>query len=365
MTWQCKDCGIQNSDQMDKCSQCKAHWSQVWHRSKHRNGSRNRPRSNPKKLPKDQRPAKEERKKEKDKEPTDATWAVFPTNVPWIASTPQRRIAHLRGDEPMEENNGLPPPPVLPAPPPPAAEGTPGQEATPPSQLNSEELQVLQHLKAIQKLGALPEVMKEQLQQLELKQSQASVHKSLTHGHINRLNKARHQVQMLTKRIAKVDEEWRQFMSDVTHKVVLHSQHYQTYRGDLLESLNGKIRELESVKQEVSMASQTLVDQLPHTEELAEEIDQPADLQQFQQMMETMHSQAAPTVELLDDDADEVEMEEETPHSANGKPIGRSHLAPVPFRTAGSPTKVANNTLKAKSDKSKEKTKHTQYREDR
>lgn len=378
MTWQCKDCSTQNPNGSDKCKTCQKHWKQVWHQGKVRQGSRPRP-SRPRS--KDRR-EKENADRRVTKTPLpqeDEPWQVFPAKVPWIATTPQSRIAPVAQtatQDEMEEDKPLPPQPILPVPPAP-----PTPTPAPSEVMTEAELELLKHLKGLQGLQELPETLAQQLQQLEAKQHSTLAQKSLSHGLLNKLHRARGQVQSLTKKIASVDEEWRQFLVSVKNKVHLHAQHYQQHRGDLVETLNAKLQELELLKNEVTTASQTLVEQTSTTETQIEDTDLQAQFLQFQQMTEAM-GRIVTTPELVDIDLDEEEnqdMEEEAEETeddehkkTNGPKPTKTHLTPAPFRTPGSPGKVAQMTLKGKAQggkqakevpKSKERS-ATEYRAD-
>eukprot|EP00438_Fugacium_kawagutii_P016421 Skav206441 [mRNA] locus=scaffold295:139568:141912:- [translate_table: standard] len=370
MTWQCGPCNIQNPDTSDICKGCRKHWSSIWHR-RSRKASRQRPASHNR--PKKDKDGTQDTKKSKEvpADPEEGSWDVFPHRVPWIPTTPSTRTRSIRDQESGEAEHPLPPPPVLPTPPMAAAPS----EVTP-QPLTPEEQQLVTHYRALQKLGVLPDEPARHLTQLDAKAQAQATTKSLSHGHLNRLNRVQHQCQSLTKKIHSVDQEWRQFLSSVHSKVMLHAQHFQHHRGDLLESLNAKLQELERIKKEVQDASQTLLSQPSSLETNLEDGTNSEAMAQFEQLAANLASfQAAPPFLVEDDEEDEeAEMQPASDQEASEPPAAKTHLAPAPFRSPGSPGKVAQNHLKAKSShngKSKETAKDkerlksaTEYRTD-
>eukprot|EP00438_Fugacium_kawagutii_P034774 Skav236238 [mRNA] locus=scaffold829:205672:206968:+ [translate_table: standard] len=342
MTWQCSKCGVTNQHNSDHCHKCQEHWSRVWQRGRRRQGSQSRPPSKPRhrgpKQPRD--------KAEKDKEGnqgSDKAWGVFPQKAPWIPSTPQSRLPETKEMESMDADNKLPipPPPVLPAPPAASSSAPVITEA---------ELKLLSHLRGLQEVNMLPDSLKEQKEILEQKQAEVSASKTLTHGHINKLHKARNQMQNALKRIHNVDAEWAAFMTTVTENVKYHASCYQQHRQELVQQLQTKIQELSTIKEEVSVASLSLVEAIPATETPSMEIDTNEEINKLQAMAEAFST----SVDLVDMSEEELEPVEDDVNS--GKEKIKREMAPKPFaRMAGSPSKVAVNHLKPKEDKEKEK----------
>eukprot|EP00438_Fugacium_kawagutii_P003585 Skav221593 [mRNA] locus=scaffold1698:289440:290564:+ [translate_table: standard] len=365
MTWQCGKCQLPNADTAEHCRSCKLHWSQIWHQSRRkRHGSQSRPRKEKEKGEKRDKkvPASSSKGGTKDKENKEQEpWHIFPSRVPWVATTPQSRVHAVKEQELVAEDRQLPPNPVLPAPP------LPKPEAAPPTgHLSEDELETLKHFRALKDLGSLPEVLNAQMMELEQRQQQTATLKTLNHGHLNKLHRVRNQVQALVRRIGVVDEEWKSFIHEVTNKVHLHAQQFQAHRGDLLESLNTKLKELEAVKREVTTASQQLMGQVPTVDPQIEDVQLQEQLEQFHQLTSTLGMVPTPLVEVSEEEVDmeeDEELEPDTPREE--KPAKtRSHLAPAPFRTAGSPGKVAQHNLKGK-DKSKEKEKDKEKTKER
>lgn len=345
MTWHCKECQIPNQDKADKCKKCSQHWSKCWLQGRVRRNSRQRPSSQPKQ-PKERKDKKTDSDSLQEK--GEESWHLFPSKVPWIATSPQTRVTSLREVEHQEEERPLPPAPTLPAPP-------TGQVPPPDTEpLSEAEQKLIVHLKALQELQELPEPMAMQLAQLEARQLAANTQKALSHGHLNRLHRVRNQTQSLTRKIAALDQEWKQFLIDVQHKVHLHSQHYQRHRGDLLENLNLKIQELETVKREVSTASQALLGQTQEPEAVLEDHEIQMQLQNFQELTATLNSSLEAANSAVHLVSEGEEMEDVTPEDQEEKPA-RSHLAPAPFRSPGSPGRVSTHVLKQ--DRTKEKAK--------
>lgn len=332
----------------------------VWRQSQRRYASKprpNRPRS------------REHKEKEKQKQATseapDASepWNVFPSQMPWVASTPHTRVTQTNAVENQEDK--LPPQPILPAP--------PVQPVEKPTQdnLSAEELEMLKHLKGLSALQALPAPLAQQLEQLEERQQQLLTQRALSHGLLNKVQRARSQVQTLHKRISVVDQEWRQFLASVVNKVQLHAEHYQVHRGDLVESLNSKLKDLANLKKDVATASQSLVEMAAEDIQI-EDTDLQQQLSSFHQMT-AMMQQAASAIDLIDDDQsgdmeDEPVHEEGTPEllaESSPRRATRSQITPAPFRTAGSPGKVAQVALKAKRTGKETKARAaTEYRTD-
>eukprot|EP00438_Fugacium_kawagutii_P003463 Skav217394 [mRNA] locus=scaffold532:473685:474857:- [translate_table: standard] len=376
MTWQCKECQQQNADTQDYCQDCKQHWSKVWHQSRGRRNSRHRQQSQPrsKKEKKEAKPSKEPSESSAPKE--DNSWHIFPTKVPWVCSTPQSRMAPVREvvkTQETEDARPLPPPPVLPPPPSAALSTTPpGSEA---AQLTEEEQQMLAHLKGLHRLGALPDTLIQQMTLLEHRQNAVMSQRALNHGHLNRLHKARNQVNALTKKISSLDEEWKLFMKEVSEKIQLHATQYQSHRGDLLEGLNQKLTDLEQIKKEVSAASNQLVVQTPVMEPQMNDVDLQQELHKFHLLASSLGA-PTPILEISGDEMESDDLGEMDVQDAEGdqdqaerqpglpeqeddepKPPGKSSAALRPFRQPGSPSKVAVHTLKGKAEPDKTKSK--------
>eukprot|EP00438_Fugacium_kawagutii_P028740 Skav229640 [mRNA] locus=scaffold649:303487:305484:+ [translate_table: standard] len=335
MTWHCGYCNIPNSQSSETCSKCGYHWTAVWKQGKKRDGSK--PRTRSQQRPPKTKPSEKTKNKEKGKQgqQEEQEWAMFPSSVPWLQSSPQARLPvpkeNVEAQE-AEASQPIPPQPVLPAPPNPSE-----SKMTP---LSDEEMKMLTHLRGIDELGSLPEMLKPQLQMLELRNQAQLPNRGLTHGHVNRLHKTRNQVQSIVKKINDLDMEWSEFMKDTKARFQIHVEHYHQHRQELKESLRKKLQDLEMVKAEVTTASKSLTSQ-PATLEMPSESPPLEEAMQFQQMMATSQPQ-----DLIQEIPSDAEEEDELMDSMDGQPKTRTSLAPRPFRVAGSPQKVATNHLK-------------------
>eukprot|EP00438_Fugacium_kawagutii_P028839 Skav229823 [mRNA] locus=scaffold2672:85924:87229:- [translate_table: standard] len=349
MTWACKDCPVQNPDTSETCKGCQRHWSKVWHRGKSRRPSR------PRQQPPKHRKEKEDTQNQKPEVPatkhvTQGPWQLFADKMPWVPSTPQTRVTSIR-DKEEEDDKPLPPPPVLPAPPIAATGSSPLGQVEP---LTEEEGLMLKHLKGLQGLNALPDLLAQQLHQLEVRQQATMEIKSLNHGHLNRLHRARNQVTSLTKRISGLDMEWKQFIATAMERMQWHSTHYHNHRSDLMESLNRKLLELEQVKKEVQEASQSLMGQIVGVDDAIEHPPAQEDLTKFHDLAHMLHQASDASIQLLDNDMEE-ELKPASPVSDKENPPKKHVIAPAPFRSPGSPGKVATSHLKPNKDRPKEK----------
>ena len=330
MTWYCRNCQQNNPEKVDRCRSCAKHWSEVWTKP-----AKRRSRS---KSARGATSYKGANNKGQQEEQVD--WSLFPEKVPWIPTTPSTRI--VRKPEMMDGH---------------------GAEAQHPSQstlvtpleaaLTSEEERKLEHLKGLQEMGMeLTRQMQSQLEQLTAKQQANQATKSLTHGHLNRLNKLKSQVTAAGKKIQDLDAEWKAFMEKTVQKVRQRAMMFQQCRGDLLENYNAKIQELRQIKQEVSLASQSLLEnqwaaptiqEAPMIAEQLAELDQVIDVETF-----TGH------VDLTGDMEEDEISENDLPTQPRVK---GSPKVPKSFRASQSPTKVATQHLKPKNKDGREKEK--------
>jgi hypothetical protein len=127
--------------------------------------------------------------------------------------------------------------------------------------LTQEEIKLLEHLRGLQEMGVdLAESMTAQLEKLQLKESQTTAAKALSHGHLNRLHKLRTQVNTAGK-IQDLDAEWEKFVQSIMEKMQSHAVMYQKHRSDLLEAYNARMAELQLIKKQVGQASHNLLAQ--------------------------------------------------------------------------------------------------------
>eukprot|EP00438_Fugacium_kawagutii_P012497 Skav200179 [mRNA] locus=scaffold1159:325378:326424:- [translate_table: standard] len=333
MTWFCQSCQKPNAHQSETCHTCGKHWTQVWQGRK-----KSRSQNRPKKDKKQTKDAKDKKSKEQEVG-ADEDWTLFSAKVPWIASTPHSRLQQPTEGQPTELP--LPPAPVLPVPP-----------SAPPSQqaLSAEDMKLMNHLQGLRDLGVLPMELSQRLELLEQKHQESLNTKALSHAQLNKLHKVRNQTSQLAGRIRSVDEEWRKFLAMSMARLTQHSQMFQAHRQDLLSQYNQKVQELAAIKEEVSLASQSLIGQVPVVEPPAEPVNTARDLQQFQELAQSLHPEEALVVGSdEEEELQDADMEEAKATSASSKPT----LAPRPFRTvtATSPTKVQQNQLKQSTKK--------------
>ena len=187
--------------------------------------------------------------------------AGFPAKVPWITSTPGRMVSTktevagdaMRGNHRYHLNRFCL-----------HLQRSPSDME---ESLSSEEIKILEHLRGLQSMGMeLSESMEQQLQLLATKENKMNSTKVLSHGHLNKYKKLKGQVATSAKRIKELDTEWNAFVSRTMAKIKEHGLMYQRCRSDMLEQYNQKLAELHSIKEEVSVASRSLIGQ-PDMEE--------------------------------------------------------------------------------------------------
>ena len=242
MTWHCFTCKVNNTPKMTHCRVCQAHWSAVWAAPR---------RSRSKSARKKGQSTQDYKATEKVSQEADS-WAVFPDKLPWISSTPASRANNRKAEieVSMEKPLGLPPAPILP----------PAPSVEEPMGLTAEEEKLLQHLRGIQAMEMdLTESMASKLEELAMREAKVQSSKTLTHGHLNKLNKLKSQMAAAAKKIKDLDGEWMAFVNTTLTKIRQHGEMFQNCRADLMEQYNAKIQELAAVKQEMKMASQSLL----------------------------------------------------------------------------------------------------------
>lgn len=349
MTWFCRVCEVQNPQHLEKCRSCKQHWGAVWKPAKRKTRSRSKSQRYVKETPSDAEKKGDE-------------WQVFQEKVPWVQSTPSRSSAY-RTDTPMAATGKdlqLPPQPVLP--PPPAIAKEVVEES-----LSTEEQKLLEHLRGLSGMRMeLPQVMTQQLRELEQKEQRVLSAKALSHGHLNRLSRLKNQVTGAAKRIKELDVEWNAFMERTMARVKEHAALYQGCRSDLLETYNQKLQELHALKEEVSVASRSLMNQ-PDLDFSVEEMPSlPTQLAEMQLCLQEGGT-VAPTEEWAEPvDLTEAMEEEELLKEPEGKEseARKEMTAMKPFRSVASPTGVAKTHLKPKNDK-QAKEKDSRSKEDK
>ena len=263
---------------------------------------------------------------------------VLAKRAPWLQTTPHTRIQKAAPLSP-EGELPIPPPPILPKPP---VFKEPDKEK---QGLTEEEQQLLKNLQGVRSFGLeMTDNMKEQLQTLELRQKETATIQVLNHGHLNRHKKLKEKVKAAAVKIQAMDAEWNAFVRDTSTKIQTHASLYQTCRGDLMVIYNQKVAELQQIQSEMKSASESLIAQ-PGEEVYIEELP---DMTQQLEAMQSMLREAAPVETISDDEMDlpvdpsNQEVDEEL---VRDKP---SNKPASNFRHSTSPSKVANQTLKAK-----------------
>eukprot|EP00435_Cladocopium_sp_Y103_P007408 s3976_g2.t1 len=131
-------------------------------------------------------------------------------------------------------------------------------------------------------------------------------------------------------------------------KFQTHALLYQQHRADLMEALNSKLEELSQVKKEVSVASQTLLQEEWMAPVIPAQPDIAAQMTDLHGVMQEGANGEQIDLTMLDDE--EIELMD------GAEPLGEVAKRSTskilkPFRGAVSPTKVANHNLKQKPEK--------------
>ena len=98
---------------------------------------------------------------------------------------------------------------------------------------------------------SLHDHLEQQKEELLVRQQNATVAKSITHGHINKLNKLKSQVSTAGRKVQQPDKEWEAFVDATIQKIRQHAQLFQQCRADLMEAYNNELGELTALKQEM------------------------------------------------------------------------------------------------------------------
>eukprot|EP00435_Cladocopium_sp_Y103_P032442 s1783_g8.t1 len=334
MTWYCRACQINNGPRSMYCNSCQNHWNAVYTAPKRRSRS---------KSVKQRHSTEQEGEKGEKKESDSAVWEVFPSKAPWVPTTPAMRNSSRLGDSQAAKEPDSQPQPVLQQP------SVPGDS----NSLSPSEEKLLQHLKGLKALNMdLTAQMAQQLEVLSVKETAAASSKPLTHSHINKMNKLKNQLSNAAKRIASLDSEWMSFTSQTMEKIRMHAQLYQDCRADLLEQYNLKFQEFNAIKEEMSMASASMLGQAAPMMEVPQMPDITTQLTNLQNAL----SEGGPleTLDQIDLTEDDEEMEEEM-EGGSSKTKLKSSPKIKPFRNSTSPQKVANLHLKPKPESKESK----------
>lgn len=210
----------------------------------------------------------------------------------------------------------------------------------------TDQVKLLENLKGLQSAGMeLPEHMCQKLAELEaMAKDQAAA--PLSHSHLNKWTKLRNQLRTQQRKVRDLDSSWMSFLRSITEKVQTHAAMYQACRAELLDGLALKKLELAKVREMITSASQTLLE-----EQEEEKVDfamtgMQESLDQFLQMTDAM----AAVTDLDDEDVELVEVAEQDKEivreGRRKMPVHAfSHKAPT------SPSKVAPTISKNKPDK--------------
>eukprot|EP00435_Cladocopium_sp_Y103_P018416 s2648_g4.t1 len=271
---------------------------------------------------------------------------MFPSNVPWIPATPVRSSTYREGTQ-REGEMPQQPQDVVPA-------QHPHLKMQVEEGMSAEEIKVLQHLRGLQEAGMqLTQQMQSQMQQLVHKEQKMSSARVLSHGQLNRLHKLKGQVTACAKKIHNLDGEWNSFMTKTLDKVRQHALMYQQCRQDMMEQYNAKLEESKVAREEISMASRSLIDQPLEEPQFADPPDVAAHLAEMQEVLQ--EGAQVNEIDLTDSPMEEAVMEDNV--EGEVKKASPKGSALKPFRSAASPTGVAKSHLKTKPDEQKAKEK--------
>ena len=173
--------------------------------------------------------------------------------------------------------------------------------------------------------------------------------KALSHGHLNRLNKAKNQAAAAAKKIKDLDAEWQAFMKRTTERVRQHALMFQDCRASLLETYNQRLQDLQMLKKEVTAATMSLVDQ----PQLEQDVEEPPLVAEHMEELNVTFLQGSimeeMPIDLTEGPMEDVEAGE---HMEEGRSERKSSPPALqPFRSAASPTTVAKSHLKSKPEK--------------
>eukprot|EP00435_Cladocopium_sp_Y103_P075345 s194_g56.t1 len=273
---------------------------------------------------------------------------MFPSNVPWIPATPTRSTTYRDTLGPQGDGESAQPLQTL------SQTQHLQQKLQIEDGLTAEETKVLEHLRGLQGLDIqLTEQMQLQLDHLLHKEQKAASAKVLSHSQLNKLNKLKGQVASCAKKIHNLDAEWNSFMMKTLDKVKQHAGMYQNCRADMMEQFNGKLAELKMAREEISVASRSLVTQPLEEPTFADPPNVATQLAELQEAL-TEAGQVG-SIDLTDSPMEEANMEESM--EGDNKKTSPKGTAMKPFRSAASPTGVAKTHLKTKPDETKPKEK--------
>ena len=273
---------------------------------------------------------------------------IVATEVPWIATTPQSRLLASKAKDSLPGESAdlpLPPQPVLPQPPTRSTATT----ATADNILTPDETRALESLKSLKGLGLpLAEEQENMLAQLLQKEKESTVVRSLTHGHINKLNKHQDRVDAAAKKIAVLDQEWSKFVQNIQAQVKFHADKYRQCRDQQMQIYLEKKQELENYKVEVEAASKSMLEtSKPSHTPPQEVVNVEQQVKDIVSALEDANNGLGLEAEM---DTQVISSEEELVMETPAALTGERKAKPV-FVGSASPNKVANQNLKVKKEK--------------
>lgn len=335
--WWCRFCEVRMGIATTHCNHCQRHWKQANYdaaKVSDRSASKSRERKRRSASSAQRTPTTPKGQVQGD--PT--ALQVFADKAPWVATTPKSRIEALNVSEDTAGTAGT-------------ADGSTGKTLT------EQQEQYKQQLLDLKKIrGTLPEEMEKELQELQ----QVVQMPILTHKHLNQLNRLERSVSSLHKKIAEMDLQWQEFVTQANDKFNKHKSLYMQTRETMFAELKDKTLELNKLKAEISMASEGLqqkqveepFDQVS-TEVLASMMNQnPFKVEQLEPLPENG--------EVWDVDAEMIPAADPTTEGETK----RKSIAPF-SRGATSPTKVQQHNLKAREIEARKKLNDKQKEKDR
>ena len=312
-----------NSNSVAYCKQCQFHWKQVWKKPRGRSKSQKKPQAN---NPKQQQRQVQEQQEE------DFNMNLFQDKPPWVQSTPNARL-NRHGME-KEDNLPLPPPPVLPEPP----------QVTPQA-YTEEDSRLLKTLQDLQKSGMdLSTEQISKMEELEKKSKESEQPKELSHGLLHKKTRVEKQLGTIMTKINTLDAEWQKFTEGIQQKICNHAQMFTQCRQQLVSSYRDKNKELQSIKEEMTIASQHMIGKITEAADLPEAPNVDAQMNQMREVTQR-------EIQVISDDDMEAELIADSQTTPGDKDMPKhGQRRGQAFRGSTSPAKVANQFLKAKTE---------------
>lgn len=214
--------------------------------------------------------------------------------------------------------------------------------------MSEQETKTLQYLRGLKSMSIeLPANLLATMIDLENKEKAQVPAPTISHGHINRMNKLNGQINSAAKRAATLDSEWASFMHMVMEKVQMHYAMFKQSRMEAMETYNVKVQEMQNLRQEIAQASQELCS----VAVVATVKEEPQEMQAHMQQLAEMAAAAMQAGTINVEDSPELlapENDEGMDGSVetDGDKPPKSKVKVQAFRAAGSPHRVAQHTLK-------------------